>query len=96
MIMPKKPEEQKEEQGYDIWICKVCDGEPEFTHADMMKHMHEVHHIDTKKTKAQSRMLSHLDSTKWFQSTYEVTVKDMKFMHEIRTMRSPEDMMMWM
>ena len=89
--MPKK----KSSISFNIWKCLACEGEPEFEHPAMMKHLQEVHNIDTKTTKASKKMLRHMDAKDWFQSDYEFEVNGLKFINSQRNERVADDMMRW-
>ena len=74
------------------WICKECEGEPHFTHDEMMKHLTDVHGVDIKQP-AESRMISHFDAREYFSSTYELTVNGMKFIKMVQCERDEDDIM---
>lgn len=83
----------KEKNSWSIWKCLECEGRPEFEHADMMKHMQEIHKIDTKTAKGTQKMIMHLDGRDWYQTDYEVTVNGLKFTHSVRLEREANDPM---
>jgi hypothetical protein len=62
------------------WKCLVCEGNPEFEHSDMMKHMREVHGFEPKTTKATKSALMCLDGQGFYQNTFEYEVNGMKFL----------------
>ena len=84
---------QNKELSFNNWQCDECEGQPEFTHAEMMKHLKEIHQIDPKTAKATRRMTMHLDGRDWFQSNYEIVIDGKKFMNFIRNERAADDMM---
>lgn len=62
------------------WKCLECEGNPEFEHPDMMKHMREVHGFDPKTTKGTRSGLVFLDGAGFYQNTYKYEVNGMKFL----------------
>lgn len=83
---------QKKVLTFDIWRCLSCEGKPEFERPEMMKHLQEIHHIDTKTAKGTRKMLRHLDAQDWYQSDYEWEFNDLKFINSIRNERASDDM----
>jgi len=62
------------------WTCLECEGHPQFTHAEMMDHMREVHQFDPKTTLAKRTPNTFLDGAGFSAVTYDVEVDGMKFM----------------
>ncbi len=79
---------QKTSLSFNRWKCLECKGEPEFEHADMMKHMQDVHQIDTKNAKGTKQMSMHLDGRDWYQTNYNVEINGMKFLNLVRNKRN--------
>lgn len=80
-------------ESFNIWKCLECEGEPEFEHGEFMKHLQDVHGIDTKTAKGSRTMLMHLDGRKWYQSNYEVVVQGVKCVNFCRNRRARNDPM---
>lgn len=78
---------------FDWWKCLTCEGQPEFERPAMMKHLQEVHHIDTKTAKGTRMMKSHIDARTWFQTDYELEFEGVKMTNMVRQPRAKNDMM---
>ena len=59
---------------YNVCKCLSCEGEPEFDHPDMMKHLTEKHGIDPKNTKGTREMLMHMDGKNFYTWRYKWTL----------------------
>lgn len=81
-------EMKKKEKSFNIWKCLECEGNPEFEHADMMKHMREVHQIEPKTAKGTKKMTMHLDGKDWYQSNYEIEIDGKKLINFVRNKRN--------
>lgn len=79
---------QKKDTSFNMWKCLECEGEPEFEHADMMKHLREVHQIDPKTAKGTKTMTMHLDGRDWYQTNYEIVIDKKKFLNLVRNVRN--------
>lgn len=90
----KKKKEDTRRYG-SFWVYPNCEGKPEFEHADMMKHMQEVHGIDPKTTQGKKTMLMHADAATWFTSQYEWEINGLKFHQSTCTKRSKESQQYW-
>lgn len=71
----------------DIWHCLACDGEPEFIHAEMLKHLQEVHNIIPATAEGTKTMVMHLDASDATYSTYEYEINGLKFRRQERRNR---------
>ena len=89
----KKSKMNVKASSFDVWKCMSCEGEPEFERPEAMRHMQEVHGIDTKTAKGSRKMLMHLDGRDWFQSNYEITINGLVFVNYCRSRRAKNDMM---
>jgi len=83
---------------FNIWKCLACEGQPEFEHQQFIEHLEQVHGVlkDAKGIKGERDMRMHLDSQEYFESTYEWTINDLKFMQYVRCQRASDDMMRYM
>ncbi len=79
---------QTKETSFNRWKCLECEDQPEFEHADMMKHLQEVHQIDLKTAKGTRQMVMHLDGSNWYQSDYKIEIDGKKFMNYVRNKRN--------
>lgn len=86
---------QSKELSFNNWQCNECEGQPQFPHAEMMKHLKEVHQINIKTAKGTRRMTMHLDGKDWYQTNYEIEIDGKKFMNFVRNERDADDMMRW-
>ena len=86
---------QSKDLSFDNWMCNECEGQPEFPHAEMVKHLKEVHQIDLKIAKGTQRMTMHLDGKDWYQTNYEIEIDGKKFARFVRNERDADDMMRW-
>jgi hypothetical protein len=89
----KKSKMDVKAESFNIWKCLACEGEPEFEHVAMMRHLQEVHGIDTKTTRASRKMLQHCDGREWYQTNFELEVNGLKFINYCRNARAKNDMM---
>ena len=92
----KKPEEPIE---FNAWWCSTC-STGELTVESLREHLRVAHSLDLKGLKGQQELLVHLDSSKWFQSDYRVTIKDpdgkeVILVHSQRCARRGMDAQMW-
>lgn len=62
------------------WRCLECEGHPGFEHAEMVRHMQEVHGFDPKTTQGTRQGVTFLDGSGFSSQTYEWEVNGMKFM----------------
>jgi hypothetical protein len=86
---------ENKELSFDNWQCNECEGQPTFTHAEMRKHLLEVHQIDLKTAKGTQKMTMHLDGKDWYQTNYEIEIDGKKFARFVRNERAADDMMRW-
>ncbi len=102
-----KPEDQKrvddavahakKERKFGVsWTCPQCEGNPEFDHPQMMKHLAEVHQIDPKTTKGTKRMMMHVDGSDFYASQYEWTIGEKIFVQNACHKRTGLNKQMWM
>lgn len=90
--MPSKTKEKV--TPYNVWCDPSAPGQ-EFTHADFMKRLKEIHGIDPATTKGQRRMLSHVDGDTWFSWSYEWEIAGKKFTQHTRDLRTGMDREIW-
>lgn len=65
---------KKEVKEYNICTCLSCEGNPEFDHPEMMKHLSEKHGIDSKSSKGTREMLMHMDGEDFYTWRYKWTL----------------------
>jgi FMN phosphatase YigB (HAD superfamily) len=87
--MPKT----KDALSFDVWKCLVCAEHPEFEKPDFLKHLHEVHKLETKGKPFKQTFLRHYDAQEWFQTDYEIEFEGLKFVNFQRNERAADDMM---
>lgn len=81
-------ETKKEGTSFNDWKCMSCEGEPEFGHVEMMKHLQEVHGFNPKTTKGSRQMTLHLDGRDWYQTNYRWEINGLVFMQFVRNARN--------
>lgn len=79
---------QKNEKEFNRWKCLECADEPEFEHADMLKHFQDVHQINIKTAEGTREMRTHLDGKDWYQTIYEVVIEGKRFLNSVRNKRN--------
>ena len=87
--MPKT----KDALSFDVWKCLVCAEHPEFEKPDFLKHLHEVHKLETKGKPFKQTFLRHYDAQEWYQTDYEIEFEGLKFVNFKRNERAADDMM---
>lgn len=53
--------------------CGMAD---DLIHADFIKHLSEVHHLETKDLKGKKEIIMHIDGDKFYSSTYKWTLEN--------------------
>ena len=61
------------------WKCLECEGQPEFEHLEMMKHMREIHGFEPKTSNGTRELVMCLDGSGFYHHTYEIIINGMKF-----------------
>lgn len=79
---------------YNVWFDETAPGQ-EFTHAEMMKRMKEVHGIDTANTKGKRSMSMHMDGDTWFSYVWDWEIAGKKFTNSTRQNRRGMDRDIW-
>jgi hypothetical protein len=90
--MPSKTKEKA--TAYNVWLDPSAPDQ-EFEHAAFMKHLKEVHGIDSKTTKGTRRTLSHCDGDTWFSWSYEWEIGGKKFTQHTCYLRTGDNLAMW-
>lgn len=90
-----KPKTKAERRFGSFWQCPNCEGNPEFEHAAMMKHIQKVHGIDPKHVTGKRNMLMHLDGADYYSSQYEWEINGLKFYQSTCNKRTGEDAAYW-
>jgi hypothetical protein len=94
-LIPHYEHKTKDRKFGSFWKCLSCNGEPEFEHGDMMKHLKEAHGIDPRTTKGSKKMLMHMDGDTWFSWDYEWGIGAVKAHQHTCQKRSAEDAAYW-
>jgi hypothetical protein len=90
-ISAKEAEENLRKNPVNVFKCS-CDKAKEFTPDELKKHLSEVHNIEA--IKGTKQMVSHMDGSYWFSSTYKWTLESGLVFHQYCEMaRSKNDMM---
>lgn len=79
---------------YNVWFDETAPGQ-EFTHAEMMTRMKEVHGIDPATTKGTRSMMMHMDGDTWFSYVWEWEIGGKKFTNSTRQNRRGMDREIW-
>jgi hypothetical protein len=79
---------------YNIWTDPSAP-DAEFSHADFLKRLKEVHGIDPATTKGTRRMVMHMDGDTWFSYVWEWEIGGKKFTQATRQLRRGLDRQIW-
>ena len=72
---------KREVKEYSLWVCCECDSEA-MEHKDIIKHMRNVHNINTQNGKGTRKMLMHADARDFYKWKYEWDIEGLKFLQE--------------
>ena len=91
-IAAKTPKQKTEP--YNVWFDETAPGQ-EFSHAEFMKRLQEVHGIDTKNTKRKRSLNMHMDGDTWFSYIWDWEIGGKKFTQSTRQNRTGDNLAMW-
>jgi len=67
-----------------IYTCLTCKGNPQFGDPkDMFAHLRETHNITSKPIQGTKQMSSHMDSSGWFSTTYDIDIEGIKLISTV-------------
>lgn len=94
-----KTTKSKEVEPSNTFVCATCGQKEQMEHPEAMKHLQEIHGIDTKGLKAVKKTVAHLDGDTWFSWQYEIVIPsakgDVTLYNEVICPRAMDDMMRW-
>lgn len=90
--MAKQKEEEAE--SYNLFRCDQCSDHAEMVFEEFKHHLFSVHSLKADQLKGKKQMIMHMDSTKWFSSTYKWTLENGLTFHQyVQQARSKHDPM---
>lgn len=76
------------------YLCQTCNQTKPMTYKAITAHLKEVHGIDIRQEVCQQQLLSHIDLTDSYSSTYQYTFdKGVEIIKQTDCKRDPEDIM---
>lgn len=94
-----KSTKSEEVEPSNTFACVTCGQQESMEHASAMKHLQEVHGLETKGLKVTKKVIAHLDGDTWFSWRYEIVIPsdkgDVTLFNEVICPRAKDDMMRW-
>ena len=79
-LMVQRVPKTKAEAASMLWRCLECLGQPELLQPDMIKHMQDVHQIDTANATGTKNLVMRTDASGVYRPTFEYIIDGMTFL----------------